>query len=76
MSRSALLPGFTVAPEPEFDPGQLLCTAALCSALGPALRLGYIVNIWDAPAELFGVLRLVAAWGLASDLCWLLRGPP
>ena len=60
------------------DPGQLLCTAALCSALGPpALRLGYIGDIWDAPAELFGVLRLVAAfWAPQSDLCWLLRGPP
>ena len=47
------------------------------SALGPlALRLGYIVNIGDALAELFGVLQLVAALGAASGLGWLLPGPP
>ena len=46
------------------DPAHLPCIAALCSALGPlALRLGYIVNIGDALAELFGVLQLVAALG-------------
>lgn len=50
-----LLPGFTVAPEPESI--HWPCIAALCSALGPlALRLGYIVIIGDSLAEVFGDL--------------------
>ena len=64
MSRSASLPGFTVAPEPESILALCNSPAALRFALGPlALRLVYTVTTLDVPAELYGDLRLVAFCG-------------